>query len=243
MLKELMLLLFTQSLYFAIDKIFYIQALFLQALILRAQKQNSVFSNHVLNNLKMQYAVSIFLGLGLSAGSGFRVFIPLLITNVASQLGYVHLGSGFDWMGSWPAFAVFATATITEIAAYYIPWLDNLFDTIGTPLAVIAGTILTSSFITGMDPMLRWVLAIIAGGGMAGIIKAGTAVIRLGSTAVTGGIGNSILATLENIVSVLFSIAAVFIPVLAGICGIIAAVFSLYKVLRRKSRKKKADNA
>lgn len=187
----------------------------------------------------MQYAVSIFLGLGLAAGSGFRVFVPLLVTNVAAQLGYVHLGSGFEWMSSWPAFAVFATATLAEIAAYYIPWLDNLFDTIGTPLAVIAGTILTSSFITGMDPMLRWVLAIICGGGIAGIIKAGTAVIRLGSSAVTGGFGNSILATLENFISILFSVVAVFIPLLAGVCGIIVAVFSLNKVLRRKPGKKR----
>lgn len=182
----------------------------------------------------MQYVVSIFLGLGLAAGSGFRVFVPLLVTNVASQLGYVHLGSGFEWMGSWPAFAVFATATLAEIAAYYIPWLDNLFDTIGTPLAVIAGTILTSSFITGMDPMLRWVLAIIVGGGAAGIIKAGTAVIRLGSSTFTGGFGNSILATLENFISILFSVVAVFVPVLAGICAIVVTVFSFTKILHRK---------
>src|SRR5260221_9656898 len=174
----------------------------------------------------MQYAVSIFLGIGLAAGSGFRVFVPLLVTNVAAQLGYVHLGSGFEWMASWPAFAVFITATLVEIAAYYIPWLDNLFDTIGTPLAVVAGTILTSSFITGMDPMLRWILAIIAGGGIAGIIKAGTAVIRLGSSTLTGGFGNSILATLENFISVLFSVVAVFIPILAGICAVIVAFFS-----------------
>ena len=189
----------------------------------------------------MAYAVSIFLGLGLAAGSGFRLFVPLLITNVAAQLGYVHFGSGFEWMGSWPAFAVFATATLAEIAAYYIPWLDNLFDAIGTPLAVVAGTILTSSFITGMDPMLRWVLAIICGGGVAGIIKAGTAVIRLGSSAITGGLGNSILATLENFISILFSVLAVFIPVLAGISGIIVACFSLNKVLRRKSVKEKKE--
>ena len=187
----------------------------------------------------MAYAVSLLLGIGLAAGSGFRVFVPLLITNVAAQLGYVHLAGGFEWMGSWPAFAVFTTATLAEITAFYIPWLDNLFDTIGTPLAVVAGTLLTSSFITGMDPMLRWVLAIIVGGGTAGVIKAGTAVIRLGSTALTGGFGNSILATLENFISILFSMVAVFIPVLAGISGIIVAFFSLNKVLRRKSVKKK----
>jgi len=182
----------------------------------------------------MQYALSILLGLGLAASCGFRVFVPLLVTNIASMLGYVKLAGGFEWMGSWLAFAVFTTATIVEIAAYYIPWLDNALDAISTPLAVIAGSILTTSFITDMDPMLRWILAIIIGGGSAGIIKGGAAVMRLGSSALTGGIGNSFLATLENFISVLFSIPSILIPVVMGTLAILITALSFVKILSRK---------
>jgi hypothetical protein len=183
----------------------------------------------------MQWAISILLGLGLAASCGFRVFVPLLVTNVASMLGYVKLAGGFEWMGTWIAFAVFATATLAEIAAYYIPWLDNALDAISTPLAIIAGSVLTSSFITDMDPMLRWVLAIIVGGGSAGVIKASAVVIRLGSSTLTGGLGNSLLATIENFVSILFSIVSIVVPVIAGISAIIVTAFSLNKLVKGRN--------
>ena len=191
----------------------------------------------------MQYAVSILLGLGLAASCGFRVFVPLLVTNIASMLGYVKLAGGFEWMGSWLAFAVFTTATIVEIAAYYIPWLDNALDTISTPLAVVAGSVLTTSFIADMDPMLRWVLAIIVGGGSAGIIKGGAAVIRLGSSTLTGGIGNSLLATIENFISFLFSVLSILIPVVMGTLAILITGFSFIKILgRKKALKARKEN-
>jgi hypothetical protein len=182
----------------------------------------------------LQYAVSILLGLGLAASCGFRVFVPLLVTNIASMLGYVKLAGGFEWMGSWVAFAVFTTATLVEIAAYYIPWLDNALDTISTPLAVVAGSVLTTSFISDMDPMLRGILAIIVGGGSAGIIKGGITVIRLGSSALTGGIGNSLLATIENFISIVFSILSMLIPVVMGTLAILVTAFSFVKILGRK---------
>ena len=91
----------------------------------------------------MEYAIGICLGLGLAASSGFRVFVPLLVANIASLSGIVNLSSGFEWMGTWPAFAVFLTATVAEVGAYYIPWLDNALDTIAIPLAWIAGTLLS----------------------------------------------------------------------------------------------------
>ncbi len=190
----------------------------------------------------MQFAVSILLGLGLAASCGFRVFVPLLVTNIASMLGYVKLAGGFEWMGSWLAFAVFTTATIVEIAAYYIPWLDNALDTISTPLAVVAGSVLTTSFIADMDPMLRWVLAIIVGGGSAGIIKGAAAVVRLGSSTLTGGIGNSLLATIENFISFLFSILSILIPVVMGTLAILVTGFSFIKILGRKKAMKVKRN-
>ena len=109
--------------------------------------------------------LSVALGIGLAAACGFRVFVPLLFVSIAAKAGKLTLVSSFQWMGTDAAMIAFSVATAIEIAAYYIPWLDNLLDTIATPAAVVAGAIISASVFTGMDPFLRWTLAVIAGGG------------------------------------------------------------------------------
>jgi hypothetical protein len=165
----------------------------------------------------MDIAIGICLGLGLAASSGFRVFVPLLAANIASLSGIVHLTGGFEWMGSWPAFAVFLSATVVEIGAYYIPWLDNALDTIAIPLAAIAGTLLSVAFFTDLPPMVQWTLGIIVGGGSAAVIKTGASMARLKSSIFTAGLANWIIATLEHIASIVMSVLTILIPVVMGI--------------------------
>src|SRR5438477_6553096 len=145
----------------------------------------------------MEILLSVCIGIGLSAACGFRVFVPLLVMSIAAMSGHLTLAKGFDWIGSYPALIAFSVATVMEIAAYYIPWLDNLLDTIATPAAIIAGTIVTASLVTGTSPFLKWALAIIAGGGVAGIIQGTTVVARGASTGSTGGLANALLATIQ----------------------------------------------
>src|SRR5213592_3270836 len=98
----------------------------------------------------MELALSICLGVGLSAACGFRVFVPLLGLSLAALAGHLQLAAGFEWIGTWPAFACFLAATVVEVAAYYIPWLDNLLDSLATPAAVVAGTMITAAVLTDM---------------------------------------------------------------------------------------------
>ncbi|MBS1551625.1 MAG: DUF4126 domain-containing protein [Bacteroidetes bacterium] len=187
----------------------------------------------------MEIATGILLGIGLAASSGFRVFLPLLVTSIASQLGYLHLSPGFEWMGSWIALTSFATATVAEITAYYIPWLDNALDTISGPLAMVAGTVLTASFITDVNPLVQWTLGIIVGGGTAGIVKVGASAARLTSTATTGGLGNAAVATSENILSFAMSILAFVIPLITAliVIAIIVYLFRKFSELKKKKWK------
>jgi len=85
------------------------------------------------------------MGIGLSASAGFRVFVPLLVAGIGGRFGWVPLTEHFHWLGEWPALVCFGTATVIEIFAYYIPVVDNLLDTITTPLAILAGTLLATS--------------------------------------------------------------------------------------------------
>ena len=162
----------------------------------------------------MESFLSFLIGVGLSAACGFRVFVPLLVVSIASYTGHLHLSSGFEWMGSTAALVAFATATILEIAAYYVPWVDNLLDTIASPAAVIAGTLITASLVTGMSPFLKWTLAVIAGGGVAGLVQGTTVVTRGASSAGTGGLANPILATAELGGSLITSFLSLVVPVL-----------------------------
>lgn len=185
----------------------------------------------------MEIGLGILLGIGLAASCGFRVFLPMLVTNIASLLGYLKLAPGFEWMGSWIAFACFTVAAVVEIGAYYIPWLDNALDTISGPLAMIAGTILTASFLTEASPVVQWVLGIIVGGGTAGIVKVGASAARLTSTATTGGAANAVVATSENILSVVTSILAFLLPIITAFIVIIIIIYLFRKFSElRKSK-------
>src|SRR5207237_6409471 len=126
----------------------------------------------------METLLSVCLGIGLSAACGFRVFVPLLVMSIAALSGHLTLAHGFEWIGTYPALIAFAVATCLEVGGYYIPWLDNLLDTIASPAAIIAGTIITASLITDVSPFLKWTLAIIAGGGAAGTVQGTTVVAR-----------------------------------------------------------------
>jgi len=175
--------------------------------------------------------MSIMIGVALSATCGFRVFVPLLAVNIGTRAldadgqPRIELAGGFDWLSSDIALMVFLVATLFEIGGYYIPWIDNLLDTIASPASIVAGTVITASFVTGMDPWLQWLLGVIAGGGAAGAVQATTVVTRASSTVTTGGLGNPIVASVEtsgaflgsalSIVAVEFAIV-VFVLLLGG---------------------------
>jgi hypothetical protein len=179
----------------------------------------------------MEAIMSIMIGVALSATCGFRVFVPLLAVNIGTRAldadgqPRIELAGGFDWLSSDIALMVFLVATLFEIGGYYIPWIDNLLDTIASPASIVAGTVITASFVTGMDPWLQWLLGVIAGGGAAGAVQATTVVARAGSTVTTGGLGNPIVASVEtsgaflgsalSIVAVEFAIV-VFVLLLGG---------------------------
>jgi hypothetical protein len=172
----------------------------------------------------MEALLSIGIGLGLAAACGFRVFVPLLVASIAAQAGYLSLAPGFEWVGTQPALYAFATATVLEILAYYIPWLDNALDAIATPAAVIAGMLVGAAVFTDLPPFLKWSLAIIAGGAAAGMVQGATSLLRLKSTALSGGLANPVLSTLELVGSFVMAAMALMAPVVALLLAVALCV-------------------
>lgn len=173
----------------------------------------------------MEELLSVCIGIGLAAACGFRIFIPPLIMSIAALSGHLTLSPTFQWIGTYPALITFGAATVLEITAYYVPWLDNLLDSIATPAAMVAGTIVTASMVSGTSPFLQWTLAIIAGGGAAGLVQGATVLTRAASTATTGGIANPVIATAEWGLSLTTSFLTLVAPVVAVLALCVLAIF------------------
>ena len=182
----------------------------------------------------MEGLLGLFIGIGLSATCGFRIFVPLLGMSLAHHAGALSFSNGFDWIGSWPATIAFGIAMIIEIAAYYIPWLDNMLDTIATPAAIIAGTIATASMVGDVTPFLRWSLAIIAGGGVAALVQGSSVLVRGLSTASTGGLANPIVSTGELAASVAGTLISIALPTVAVILVFFLLVWIIRKISLRR---------
>jgi hypothetical protein len=161
--------------------------------------------------------VELLLGLGLSAAAGLRVFVPLLVMSLAAVVGHLDLPTNFDWAETSQAAIVLAVASFLEIGGYYIPLVDHLLDTVSAPAAVIAGTLITAAVIPDGHPLWQWTLALIAGGGTAGLTKGATGLLRLISTATSAALANPLLATVELVLAVGLALLAITAPIAAGV--------------------------
>jgi hypothetical protein len=184
--------------------------------------------------MSLDWIMSACIGVGLATCCGFRVFVPMLIASVATKLGLIGTMEGFEWISTWPAVLGLTVATVFEVGSYYIPWLDNLLDTIATPTSIIAGTILSTSFLQIDNPVFQWGLGLILGGSSAGIIQAGTSLLRLGSTATTGGLANPVVATGENVASVGLSIFTIFLPLVGMVIIALVLIFIIGRLIAKR---------
>jgi hypothetical protein len=182
--------------------------------------------------MTVETIISICLGVGLAASVGFRVFLPLFALSLASYFDFWYLNESWQWIGSTTALITLGVATIVEIFAYFIPYIDNLLDTVSVPLAALAGTAVMLSTVSDLSPVVTWALAIIAGGGTAAAISGTSSTTRLASTATTGGLANPLVSTLETGTAIIMSVISIFLPILAIILVIII-FFVIYKVYKK----------
>jgi Domain of unknown function (DUF4126) len=185
-------------------------------------------------------ALSIVLGVALAAATGFRVFLPMLIVSGAAYSGHLHLDDSFAWLGTSSALVMLSVAALAEVLAYYIPVVDNLLDVVAAPAAFIAGTILSAAVMIDAPPMVKWTAAVIAGGGVAGLTRGLTGVLRAHSTVLTGGLGNFIISTAEFGGAILISFLALAAP-LAAIALVAVFLFVATRLLRRLLRGAKSS--
>lgn len=184
----------------------------------------------------MDTLLSVLVGLGLAAACGFRVFVPVLVLAVAGRAEMVELGQDWSWLSSWGAIIALGTAATLEVCGYWIPWVDHALDTIASPAAVIAGTIVAASQMADLSPMLKWSAALIAGGGLAGIVQIATVTTRAASSAITGGVGNPVVSSGETAMAGVLSIGAIIVPAFVFVTVIALVILTSRFIVRNRHR-------
>lgn len=176
--------------------------------------------------------IGIALGIGLAAATGFRIFIPLLIAGLAARFDVVPLGESFQWLESTPALLMLGTAAVAETLAYYIPGVDHVLDVVASPATLAAGVVASASVMTDIPPAVMWPVAVIAGGGAAGLTKGSTALLRAKSGVMTGGLANPVVSTVETVGATGLAVLAIAVPLLC----LAAIVALLYWATRKTGR-------
>ena len=184
--------------------------------------------------------MATLMGISLAAASGFRVFLPPFLLSLAARFDVIWfldidlVGTQFEFFTSTLAIVVLGIATIAEFVGFYAPWVDNALDSIATPAAIIAGVSMTAIVLEGSDPVVQWAVAIIAGGGVAATIQTATVTTRSLSSTFTFGLGNSTVATGENVASIALTLIAILIPFISAFV-VILVVALLFRVKRRRN--------
>ena len=180
----------------------------------------------------VEILLSIVTGLALAAAAGLRVFVPLLIAGLAFHFGALEPTAGFEWLGQPLALVALGLATALEVAGYFVPGVDHALDVVGAPLALVAGVVVAASVMADLPPWLRWLAAIIAGGGATAAAYSATSLTRAKSGVATGGLANPLVAAGELAGATALAALAVLVPLAA-----LAAMLWLAFVLLRRRRK------
>ena len=183
-------------------------------------------------DISLEPLIGIALGIGLAAATGFRIFIPLLIAGLAARFDIVPLGDSFQWLESTPALLTLGTAAVLETLAYYVPGVDHALDVLAGPVTLVAGVVASAAVMADVPPAVMWPVAVIAGGGAAGLTKGSTALLRAKSGVATGGLANPVISTVETVGATGLAVMAIVVPVLCFVAVVALLIWATRKAGR-----------
>jgi hypothetical protein len=189
-----------------------------------------------------QIAVQVMMGVSLAACAGLRAWLPMMAVGLMGRMGLIALNPTFSFLESTPALVVFGVATLLELLGDKVIAVDHALDVVGTFVRPLAGTLLVAAALSKTDPMVALVAGLVVGGGTALTVHSGKAAARTQSTSLAlfhGGVGNAALSLIEDGLSVMGSVLAVLLPVLAFVLalGLLAASLVFIYLFWRAGRK------
>jgi hypothetical protein len=159
---------------------------------------------------------TLALAITLAAAAGLRAWLPLLVAGVLSKLGIADLGESFGWLGSWPALGLLGGATVLEVAGDKVPVVDHVLDTVGTVVRPLTGTLAAAAALVQVqDPLIALVIGLVVGAPVALAPHLAKTTLRGVSTGTTAGLANPILSLIEDGVSLVLTVLAFLVPIIA----------------------------
>ncbi len=183
----------------------------------------------------MDLYLKILIGLGLSAASGFRLFVPFAILSIFSISGIYNTTSTPFIFSSDLFLVIFIILSVSEVLLFYNPWIDNMLDLISTPASIFTGIILTYFVLYDTEIYLRLLISVILGGLVSLNVQLLTVKARSSTSIFSKGTGNQIVSTIENISSIFISILVLKFP-LAGIFVSAIIIYLIYTFIIKKGR-------
>ncbi|MBK7446799.1 MAG: DUF4126 domain-containing protein [Ignavibacteria bacterium] len=183
----------------------------------------------------MDLYLKILIGLGLSAASGFRLFVPFAILSIFSISGIYNITSTPFIFSSDLFLIIFIILSVSEVLLFYNPWIDNMLDLISTPASIFSGIILTYFVLYDTEIYLRLLISVILGGLVSLNVQLLTVKARSSTSIFSKGNGNQIVSTIENISSIFISILVLKFP-LAGIFVSAIIIYLIYTFIIKKGR-------
>lgn len=180
---------------------------------------------------------NVFTAFGLSSSAGLNAYLPLLIVALTARFtNLIELRPPFDWLTNPWVIGVLVVLLLIEIVADKIPAVDHANDVIQTVVRPTAGAILfasNSNAISNIHPAFALVCGLL----LAGSVHATKASIRPVVTVTTGGLGNPVVSTIEDIIAVVVSILSILVPVLTFIALMVFFVFAFRWWRRRRANR------
>lgn len=185
----------------------------------------------------MELLSGLLSSLGLSGAAGLNAYVPLLVVGLLSRAGAMNLSEPFNLLGNPWVLLVIGIIGLLDFVGDKIPGIDTVLHLVGGVVNTAAGAVLfaAQAGVADVPPALSLALGVIVAGG----VHATRTAVRPVATATTGGLGNPVVSTLEDGTSLLLSLLAVFVPVLAVVL-LVAVIFVGYRLWTRLRGRQRA---
>ena len=188
----------------------------------------------------MDAIVNIFSAFGLSTAAGLNAYLPLLTVGLlARYTSLIHLDGPYALLSHPVVLLVIAVLALLDFIGDKIPAVDHTLHAAGLIVAPVAGAILfmaANSATGSVSPLLAAICGVL----IAGTTQGARATARPLATVTTAGIANPVISFFEDVVSLVLSVLAIFLPILAFLLVLLFA-FLMVMLFRRVLRRRRGD--
>ncbi|MGH2613844.1 MAG: DUF4126 domain-containing protein [Thermomicrobiales bacterium] len=175
---------------------------------------------------------AILTGIGLAAPAGLNAYIPLLALALADRATErITLNAPYDALSSNIGIALLVILLTIEITVDKIPGVDHVNDILQSFVRPAAGAIVAlaaTSGVVAVNPAIMVLLGLV----LAGSVNAVKVTTRPAVTVGTAGVFNPLVSVGEDVIAILASAVAIFVPYLVILFLALFAVSSILLIRR-----------